>query len=109
MKVLIAEDDVVSRRALEATLVKWGYEVVACADGSEAWQVLQGEGAPQLLVLEWMMPGMDGVQLCREIRKRAEAPYVYILLLTAKSMRQDIIVGLEAATDDYITKSFHSH
>ena len=109
MKVLIAEDDVVSRRALEATLVKWGYEVVACADGSEAWQVLQGEGAPQLLVLDWMMPGMDGVQLCREIRKRAEAPYVYILLLTAKSLRQDVIVGLEAGADDYLTKPFDSH
>jgi len=109
MKVLIAEDDKVSRRVLESTLVKWGYEVVACADGSEAWQVLQGEDAPQLVVLDWMMPGMDGVQLCQEIRKRSEAPYVYILLLTAKSQREDIIVGLEAGADDYLTKPFDSH
>lgn len=109
MKVLIAEDDVVSRRVLEATLVKWGYQVVACVDGSEAWQVLQGGDAPQLVVLDWMMPGMDGVQLCREIRKRAEAPYIYILLLTAKSQRQDIILGLEAGADDYLTKPFDSH
>jgi two-component system cell cycle response regulator len=108
MKVLIAEDDVVSRRILQATLVKWGYEVVACSDGSEAWQVLQDEDAPRLVILDWVMPGMDGVQLCSEIRKRTEAAYIYILLLTAKNQRQDIIVGLEAGADDYLTKPFDS-
>ncbi len=106
MKVLIADDDAVSRRLLHSTLVRWNYEVVACADGTEAWEALQKEGAPQLAILDWMMPGMDGVQLCREVRKRANQPYTYILLLTAKTEKEDIVAGMEAGADDYITKPF---
>ena len=106
MKVLIADDDAVSRRLLHSTLARWSYEVVACANGTEAWEVLQKEDAPQLVILDWMMPGMDGVQLCRELRKRASQPYTYILLLTAKTQKEDIIAGMEAGADDYITKPF---
>ncbi len=106
MRSLIAEDDPVSRRVLEAFLIKWGYEVVAACDGAEAWRLLQQKDAPQLAILDWMMPAMDGVELCREIRKRAERPYVYIVLVTAKGRRQDILEGLDSGADDYLTKPF---
>jgi diguanylate cyclase (GGDEF)-like protein len=106
VRILIAEDDPVSRRLLEATLKKWGYEVVVCPDGTTAWQVLQQPDAPSLAILDWMMPGMDGVQVCREVRKRASEPYIYLLLLTAKNQKSDIIAGLEAGADDYIIKPF---
>lgn len=109
MKILIAEDDPVSRRLLEVTLTKWGYEVVACADGQAAWEVLQRPDAPQLVILDWMMPRMDGLQVCKNVRNpalRPAEPYVYILLLTAKSQKTDMVTGLEAGADDYLTKPF---
>ena len=106
MKVLIAEDDIISRRLLEATLTKKGYEVVATCDGVEAWEELQEEGAPQLAVLDWMMPGMDGVDLCKKIRAEIKKPYMYIILLTAKGRKEDIAAGLDAGADDYVTKPF---
>lgn len=109
MKILIAEDDPVSRRLLEATLCKWGHEVIVCADGSIAWQVLQQADAPPLAILDWMMPGMDGVQVCRAVRTRATEPYVYLILLTAKQQKTDVITGLEAGADDYIIKPFDSN
>lgn len=108
VKILIAEDDSVSRRMLEAVLSKWGYEIVVCKDGEEAWRTFQGKDAPRLAILDWMMPGMDGPQVCREIRKREEEPYVYILLLTGKGKKDDIVEGLEAGADDYITKPFNA-
>ena len=106
MKVLIAEDDLVSRRILESTLAKWGYDVVVCSNGAEAWQALQNEGAPQLAILDWMMPAMAGVEICRQVRKQPKGPYVYILLLTAKSRKEEIIEGMEAGADDYLAKPF---
>jgi len=109
VKILIAEDDPVSRRLLEVTLSKWGYEVVACADGQAAWDVLQAPDAPQLVILDWMMPRLDGLQVCKKIRNREDRPiepYVYILLLTAKSQKTDMVTGLEAGADDYLTKPF---
>lgn len=106
MRSLIADDDPVSRHLLEAFLVKLGYEVVVACDGAEAEAVLEQEDAPKLAILDWMMPVMDGVELCREIRRRPERPYVYIVLLTAKDRRQDILQGLEAGADDYLTKPF---
>jgi len=109
VKVLVAEDDPVSRRALEAFLRRWGYEVTVVHDGLAAWKALQEESAPKLAVLDWMMPGMDGVQVCREVRGRGPEPYVYILLLTAKDRKQDVVEGIEAGADDYITKPFNTH
>ena len=106
MRVLIAEDDSISRRVLETFLVKWGYEVLVARDGSEAWALLQDESAPTLAILDWMMPGMDGVEICQRVRKRASQPYVYLLLLTAKGGKQDIVEALEGGADDYLTKPF---
>jgi diguanylate cyclase (GGDEF)-like protein len=106
VRILIAEDDLVSRRVLEGFLGKWGYEVVAATDGEEAWQALQEEDAPQMAILDWMMPRLDGVGVCRRLRRRGAEPYVYTLLLTAKGQKQDVVEGIEAGADDYLTKPF---
>ncbi|MBI3681482.1 MAG: diguanylate cyclase [Acidobacteria bacterium] len=109
MRVLIAEDSGPSRLALERTLAKWGYEVVSCRDGEAAWDVLQQENAPRLAVLDWMMPGLSGPEICRLVRQRGPEPYIYLMLLTSKSQREDLIEGMESGADDYITKPFDQH
>jgi two-component system cell cycle response regulator len=106
VKVLIAEDDMVSRRLLEAMLTKWGYEVTVTRDGVEAWEVLQGADPPSLAILDWMMPGLDGVEVCRKVRQGGQEPYIYLLLLTTKGRKENIIEGLDAGADDYLTKPF---
>jgi diguanylate cyclase (GGDEF)-like protein len=106
MKILIAEDDNVSRRLLEVTLRKWGYDVVVCPDGVSAWEVLQQPDAPHLAILDWMMPTMDGLEVCRRVRQHTSDSYVYLILLTARSQKEDLITGLEAGADDYLTKPF---
>jgi len=108
MKVLIAEDELTSRRLLEHTLTKWGYEVVSVRDGYQAWDVLQSEDAPKLAILDWMMPGLNGVDVCRKVRalRTGEDQYVFVILLTAKSSKQDVIDGIEAGADDYVVKPF---
>ncbi len=106
MKILIADDSIVSRHLLEATLRKWGYDVMVACDGAEALELLQREDAPALIILDWMMPGMTGVEVCRRIRQRDSEPYTYILLLTSKSQKEDLIEGMDAGADDYITKPF---
>lgn len=106
MRILIAEDEPISRQLVERFLVQWGYEVIVAENGEEAWWVLQKQDGPRLAIVDWMLPGMDGTQLCREVRKRAPEPYIYILLLTAKTQRQDIVEGMEAGADDYLTKPF---
>jgi two-component system, cell cycle response regulator len=105
-RVLIAEDDPIFRRILESWFKKWNYVVTAFDNGLDAWKVLQEESAPQLAILDWMMPGMDGIELCRKIRNRDHGPYRYVLLLTAKDDKQDVVAGLEAGADDYLTKPF---
>ncbi len=107
MKTLIAEDDRVSRRLLEAALVKKGYEVVVTQDGTQAWEALQQEDAPPLAILDWMMPGLDGAEVCRRVRQMAQASPTYIILLTAKSSKSEIVDGLQAGADDYLTKPFN--
>ncbi|MBM4054237.1 MAG: diguanylate cyclase [Planctomycetes bacterium] len=109
MKILVAEDDPVYRKMLETMLVKWGYEVIICSDGSHAWEILTSGDAPKFVILDWMMPGMDGMEVCRKIRENIKDVYVYILLLTAKNEMKDIIEGMEAGADDYITKPFHAN
>ena len=109
MRILIAEDEPVSRLLLERFLQQWGYEVVSANDGDEAWWILQREDAPRLAVMDWMMPGMDGASICREVRKRTGQPYTYLVLLTAKTQKQDIVEGLEAGADDYLTKPFDAN
>jgi two-component system cell cycle response regulator len=110
MKVLIADDEPVSRRLLELSLRRWGYDVVVASDGHEVSQILAHPNAPKLLVLDWLMPGMDGVELCREIRKQqSESDYTYVLLLTSKRSKRDVVEGLESGADDYLTKPFNPH
>ena len=106
MIALIAEDDSISRRMLEAFLVKWGYEVMVAPEGDAAWEILQRNDAPRLAILDWMMPGKDGIDICRGLRQRKGRPYTYILLLTARGQKRDIVEGLEAGADDYVTKPF---
>jgi diguanylate cyclase (GGDEF)-like protein len=106
MKVLVAEDDLVSRRRLESNLLSWNYEVEVACDGDEAWRMLQDEYAPRLAILDWMMPGLDGLAVCEKVRKVKVEPYVYILLLTAKDRKENVVEGLEAGADDYLTKPY---
>jgi DNA-binding response OmpR family regulator len=106
VRVLIAEDDAVSRHLLEATLHKWGYEVVVTTDGLEALEVLRQPGAPSLAILDWMMPGMDGAEVCLKARELSAGRLLYIILLTAKGRKEDIVEGLTAGADDYIIKPF---
>jgi DNA-binding response OmpR family regulator len=108
MRVLIAEDDAVSRRVLAATLEKSGYEVVAVSDGAEAWAALQRADAPHLAILDWMMPEIDGVEVCRRVRALPAAAPPYLILLTAKSKKEDVVAGLDAGASDYLTKPFDS-
>jgi len=106
MRILIAEDDAISRRLLESSLQKWGHDVVAVSDGREAMQVLQATDAPPLAILDWMMPEMDGVQVCRAVRGPTTERILYVILLTAKGQKKDIVAGLEAGADDYLIKPF---
>jgi len=106
MKVLVADDDRTMTVLLRATLAKLGHEVWVADDGEAAWRLLQEPDAPKLAILDWMMPGMSGVEICRKVRQRTDAPYVYILLLTALDQLDDLVEGIEAGADDYITKPF---
>jgi len=106
MKILIAEDEAVSRRILHSLLQKWGYEVVATENGLEACEMLSQDGAPRIAILDWEMPGMDGVSICRKIRERWERGYIYIIMLTSKDLKEDIVTALEAGADDYVNKPF---
>jgi CheY-like chemotaxis protein len=106
MRILIAEDDPVSRRVLDLRLKAWGHEVVITKDGAEAWAALQRNDAPRLAILDWMMPGGDGVEVCRRLRERQSSTPTYIILLTAKSSKEDVVKGLDAGANDYIIKPF---
>ena len=107
MKILIAEDDLTSRRMLQARLSKWDYEVITACDGAEAWKTLKQEDAPQLAILDWMMPGMDGVEVCRRVRELENESHIYIILLTAKDRKKDLVARLDGGADDYLTKPFN--
>jgi two-component system, cell cycle response regulator len=105
-KILIAEDDPVSRRLLEVFLTRWGYQVEVATSGTQALELLEQVDAPRLAVLDWMMPGLEGVQVCRKIREHKDRPYTYILLLSARGQKEDMLVGLGSGADDYLTKPF---
>jgi diguanylate cyclase (GGDEF)-like protein len=106
MKVLIAEDNRFFRRLIEVNLRQWGHEVIPCEDGAEAWDILKKDDCPHLAILDWEMPGMLGIEICRAVRALRNHPYVYIILLTAKSNKDDLVAGLASGADDYITKPF---
>lgn len=107
MRILIADDEPVSRRMLQALLLKWGYDVVSAEDGNAAWEKMKAPDAPRMALLDWMMPGQNGVDVCRAIRKQRPEPYTYILLLTAKDAKESVVEGLESGADDYLTKPFN--
>lgn len=106
LDVLIADDESVSRHRLEALLVKWGFRVRSARDGEEAWSLFQTK-VPPLAILDWLMPGLDGLELCRRIRLHPEGGAAHILLLSTRAERGQIVAGLEAGADDYLAKPFH--
>jgi len=108
MKILIAEDEIVTQRLLENSLKKWGYEIIGAADGEETWQKFKCDDSPQLVLLDWMMPEMSGIDICRKIRSEKTDPYTYIILLTIKGSEKDIASGFDAGADDYIIKPFNA-
>jgi sigma-B regulation protein RsbU (phosphoserine phosphatase) len=107
LKILIAEDDQVSRRVLTANLIKCGHEVVAVSNGLEAWQALQKDDAPHLAILDWMMPGMEGPEVCRRLRQSIREIETYVILLTARHGVAEVVKGIAAGADDYLTKPYH--
>ncbi|HSF17232.1 MAG TPA: response regulator [Vicinamibacteria bacterium] len=109
MRVLIAEDDPISRRLLEVTLLRAGYEVALASDGREAWGLIDGPDPPRLAILDWMMPGLDGIEICHRLRHRPRSPYTYIVLVTTKNRGEDLVAGLEAGADDYLMKPYDPH
>ena len=106
MNVLIADDEPISRRLLEVLLKKWGYDVTVASNGDEAWRLLQPKDHPKIAILDWMMPGLDGIQVCRNVRQSGGDSPTYLLMLTAKQEKEDLDGGFRAGADDYLTKPF---
>lgn len=107
MKILIAEDDLVSRHVLTTNLAKWGHDVVAVGDGLEAWRVLQQDDALHFAIVDWMMPGMEGPEVCRRLRESTREIAPYVILLTARQSVAEVVQGIAAGADDYLTKPYH--
>lgn len=107
--VLVAEDDPMFRKILKNWLESWGYRVTLTEDGEKAWNILQQETQPELLILDWIMPGVDGAEICHRLRARQNTTYQYVLLVTAKDGSADVVAGLEAGADDYLKKPFDRH
>ena len=105
MKVLIADDDPISRKLLQSYLQKWGCEVTAAENGAEAWSCFQRDEFP-IVITDWMMPELDGVELVRRIRSGSRPGYVYVILLTSKGQKEDLVAGMDAGADDFLTKPF---
>jgi diguanylate cyclase (GGDEF)-like protein len=106
MKILIADDDSTIRRLLQSALMRLGYRIEVACNGDEAWAVLQQAEAPEMAILDWVMPGMTGLEICRRLRARKDAAYIYVVLLTGMDTLNDLVTGLEAGADDYMTKPF---
>ncbi|OAI41645.1 hypothetical protein AYO40_02835 [Planctomycetaceae bacterium SCGC AG-212-D15] len=106
MRVVLAEDETTTRRLLERALTDWGHEPVSASDGIEAWKILESDDAPKLAILDWCMPGMDGLEICRRMRQKPALEPAYIILLTARNAKADVVAGLRAGANDYVTKPF---
>jgi DNA-binding response OmpR family regulator len=106
MKVLVADDDALYRRVVQAALEHFGYGVCAVADGAAAWETIGADEAVEMAILDWEMPGLTGLEVCRRVRQLAAPRFVYAILLTGKSEKRDVIAGLGAGADDYVTKPF---
>lgn len=109
LKLLVAEDNPVFQMLLRGILGRWGYEVMIVPDGLDAWKILDSPDPPRLAILDWMMPGMDGVEICRRLRATPREPYTYVVLLTARTEPHDLVEGMDAGADDYLTKPLKSH
>lgn len=107
MRVLIVDDEPIVRRLLETSLTAWGYEVLTAPGGAEAWEILRREDAPSLAILDWTMPGVDGLELCERVRALKQPTKPYLIFVTAKARTVDIVTGLGAGADDYIIKPFN--
>jgi phosphoserine phosphatase RsbU/P len=107
MKILVAEDDVTSRRMLDAFLVSWGHETVLARDGLEAWELLQNDDSVGVAILDWMMPKMDGLEVCRKIRAAGLQRPLYLIMLTARDSTDDMVAALSDGADEYLTKPFN--
>ena len=105
-RVLIAEDHYVSRHLLERNLSNWGFQVIATADGESALRVLEGDNPPALVILDWNMPRMDGLEVCRRVRAAVGKPFTYLVLLTARNNKEEIATAFDAGVDDYVIKPF---
>jgi len=108
LRILIAEDDVTSRTVLAGVLAAMGHEVIEATDGDAAWVMMQREDAPRLAILDWMMPGLDGVEVIRRIRALGSDQRPYLIMLTALADKANMITGLKAGADDYLSKPFHA-
>lgn len=106
MRVLVADDGRTIRKLLETYLVSWGYEVTMASDGREAWGILQRPDSPRLVILDWLMPGYDGVELCRKVRGLKHGNLLYIIIFTSLENKEDLVTALEAGADDFIIKTF---
>ncbi|MEI8205606.1 MAG: response regulator [Kiritimatiellales bacterium] len=106
MRILIAEDEKVTRMRLEKTLSEWGFDVETVVDGQAAWERLCGENPPHLCLIDWLMPGMEGPELCRRVREKFPEEYFYLIILSAQQGVDNLIEGLSAGADDYVTKPF---
>lgn len=109
MKILVAEDDPISCRVLTANLAKWGHEVIVTRNGHDAWQALHNPGAPSLAIIDRVMPDVDGIEICRQLREEKSDTPLHIILLTSLNRREDLLAGLEAGADDYLTKPLDTH
>lgn len=106
IKVLIADDDPPTRMLLRSAIAQWGYEVIEASDGEEAWEILQKADAPRLLIVDWLMPKLDGISLCQRIKERSLS-HPYIILLTQVTGTTNIVKGLEAGADEFLSKPFN--
>jgi DNA-binding response OmpR family regulator len=108
MRILVADDNLVFQAVLQSMLTQWGYDVVVASNGEEAWRRLQHAEGPRLAILDWVMPGLDGLEVCRRVRASNRLPYAYVLILTAKTGSEDLVTAMDAGADDYVTKPFKS-
>ncbi len=108
MKILLADDDQTSRMLLKAILSKWNYEIIEACNGEEAWSIISGTDAPQILIMDWMMPKLTGLEICKKISNELARENFYILILTARGEKKDLIEALEAGADDFVSKPWHN-
>ena len=109
MKILLADDDLVTSEIIKEQLQQWGYEVICKYNGVDAWEALQAKEAPRLVILDWQMPGLTGLEICKKLRSRTSGSYVYVVLLTSLADKSDLIQGMEAGADDFLTKPYNAH